>query len=108
MTGNVKVLVLQLCPTLCSPMGRSPPGSSVHGILQAKNPGVGSLSLLQEIFPIQGSNPGPPAWQAGSLPAELPWKPHDLGQSQTVHLAVVNSNSFRVCQASWDTAEAYS
>ena len=73
-----------------------------------KNPGVGSLSLLQEIFPTQGSNPGPPAWQAGSLPAELPWKPHDLGQSQTVHLAMINSNSFRVCQASWDTAEGYS
>ena len=26
----------QSCPTLCDPMGRSPPGSSVHGILQAK------------------------------------------------------------------------
>ena len=27
---------LQLCPTLCDPMGGSPPGSSVHGILQAR------------------------------------------------------------------------
>ena len=27
---------LQLCPTLCNPMDHSPPGSSVHGILQAK------------------------------------------------------------------------
>ena len=26
---------LQLCPTLCDPMDCSPPGSSVHGILQA-------------------------------------------------------------------------
>ena len=26
----------QLCPTLCSPMDCSPPGSSVHGILQAR------------------------------------------------------------------------
>ena len=25
---------LQLCPTLCDPMDYSPPGSSVHGILQ--------------------------------------------------------------------------
>ena len=24
------------CPTLCDPMNRSPPGSSVHGILQAR------------------------------------------------------------------------
>ena len=28
--------VLQSCPTLCNPMGCSPPGSSVHGILQAR------------------------------------------------------------------------
>ena len=28
--------LLQLCPTLCDPMDRSPPGSSVQGILQAR------------------------------------------------------------------------
>ena len=28
--------VAQLCPTLCNPVGCSPPGSSVHGILQAR------------------------------------------------------------------------
>ena len=27
---------LQLCPTLCDPMDCSPPGSPVHGILQAR------------------------------------------------------------------------
>ena len=27
---------LQLCPTLCDPMDSSPPGSSVHGTLQAR------------------------------------------------------------------------
>ena len=26
----------QLCPTLCNPMGCSPPGFSVHGISQAR------------------------------------------------------------------------
>ena len=31
-----KVLVAQLCPTLFDPMNCSPPGSSVHGILQAR------------------------------------------------------------------------
>ena len=30
-----KVLITQSCPTLCDPMDCSPPGSSVHGILQA-------------------------------------------------------------------------
>ena len=29
-------LVAQSCPTLCDPMDCSPPGSSVHGILQAR------------------------------------------------------------------------
>ena len=28
--------LLQSCMTLCDPMGRSPPGSSVHEILQAR------------------------------------------------------------------------
>ena len=32
----VCVLVSQLCPTLCDPINCSPPGSSVHGILQAR------------------------------------------------------------------------
>ena len=30
------VFVAQSCPTLCDPMDCSPPGSSVHGILQAR------------------------------------------------------------------------
>ena len=33
---KVKVLVAQSCPTLCSPMDYSSPGSSVHGVLQAR------------------------------------------------------------------------
>ena len=33
---RVKVLVTQLCPTLCDPMDCRPLGSSVHGILQAR------------------------------------------------------------------------
>ena len=35
-----------------------------------KNTGVGSLSLLQGIFPAQGLNPGSPALQADSLLSE--------------------------------------
>ena len=33
---KVRVWVAQLCPTLCDPMDSSPPGSSVHGIVQAR------------------------------------------------------------------------
>ena len=35
-TTSKKVLVTQLCPTLCDTMDCSPPGSSVHRILQAR------------------------------------------------------------------------
>ena len=33
---RVRAQSLQSCPTLCNPMDYSPPGSSVHGILQAR------------------------------------------------------------------------
>ena len=56
----VLCLVIQSCPALCNPMDCSLPGSSVHGDSPDKNTGVGSLSLLQGIFPTQGSNPGLP------------------------------------------------
>ena len=32
----MRAVSLQLCPTLCNSMDCSPPGSSVHGILEAK------------------------------------------------------------------------
>ena len=34
--GEVKVLIAQLCPTLCNSMDCSPPGTSAHGILKAR------------------------------------------------------------------------
>ena len=50
-------LVVRSCPTLCSSVDHSPPGSSVHEILPGKNTGVGCHALPQGIFPTQGSNP---------------------------------------------------
>ena len=55
---SLKVLVTQLCPTLCDPMDCSPPGSSVHGSSPGKNTGMDSHSLLQGMFPAQGLNLG--------------------------------------------------
>ena len=54
---NVKILVTQLCAILCKPMDCSLPGSSVHGIFQARILGVRCHFLLLEIFQIQGLNP---------------------------------------------------
>ena len=45
---------LQSCPTLCDPMDCSPPGSSVHGIFQARI--LEWVAFLWGIFPAQGSN----------------------------------------------------
>ena len=49
----LKLLVEQSCPTLCDPMDGGPPGSSVHGILQAR-------TIVWEAFPSPGYllNPG--------------------------------------------------
>ena len=46
------------CPSLCDPMDCSLPGSSLHGIFQARILEWEAIILLQEIFPTQGSNPG--------------------------------------------------
>ena len=43
--------------TLCDPMDCSPPGSSVHGIFQARILERVAIFLLQVIFPTQESNP---------------------------------------------------
>ena len=63
-------LFARLRPTLCDPMDSSPPGSSLHGISQARNfrSGMGCHFLLQGIFSTQGSNPHLLHWQADSLP----------------------------------------
>ena len=53
----VSAQLLESCPALCYPKDCSPPGSSVHGILQARNTGVSCHALLQGIFLTQGSNP---------------------------------------------------
>ena len=61
--------VAQSCPTLCDPVDSSPPGSSVHGILQAR--------ILEWVaFPSPGDLPDPgiearsPALQADALTSE--------------------------------------
>ena len=48
--------VAQLCPILCDSMDCSPPGSSVHGILQARILEWVAILFLQGIFLTQGWN----------------------------------------------------
>ena len=59
----VVVLVTQLCPTLCDIMDYSTPGSSVHGIFQARILEWVAFRFLGDP-PDQGIKPGSPALQA--------------------------------------------
>ena len=61
----VYVLVTQLGLTLCDPMDCSPPGSSVHGIVQQKY-WSGIQFTSPGDLPNPGIEPGYPAVQADS------------------------------------------
>ena len=58
---KVKVLVAPSCPTPCNPMNCSPPGSSVHGTLQAR-----ILEWIAISFSRGSSRPRDPVLQADS------------------------------------------
>ena len=67
---------LQLCPTLCDPIDCSPPGSSSHGVLQARILGWVSISCSRGSLWIR-DQPGSPVAPACRqfLTAEPPGKP---------------------------------
>ena len=75
----MKVLVAQSHPILCNPMDYSLPGSSVHGVLQAR--------ILEWVLPFSppgdlpdpGIEPGSPALQADSLLPEPRGNPKNSG-----------------------------
>ena len=79
--SKVKVKVTQSCLTLCNTMDYSPWSSP------GQNTGVGSLSLLQGIFPTQGSNPGLP--HCGQILYQLSHKGSPLG-SQKVKVKLIS------------------
>ena len=88
---KVKVLVTQSYPTLWDPMDCNPPGSSVHGILQAR--------ILEWVaFPFSRGSSQPrdqtwsPALQADSLPSEPP----DKGVKLSIILKL--SSHFKACE----------
>ena len=67
----MKVLVTQLCVTLCDPMDHSWLGSSVRGILQARILEWVTISFSRGSLP-PGIEPRSPALRANSLLSE-PW-----------------------------------
>ena len=76
---KVKVLVAQSCLTICNPMDCIPPGSSVHGILQAR--------ILEWVaIPFSKGSSQPSNWTQVSyivgrfFTTELPRKPQLKGK----------------------------
>ena len=67
-TGLLTCVRSQLCPVLCDPMDCSLPGSSIHGILQARTLEWVAISSSRGIFLTQRLNPHLLHWQADSLP----------------------------------------
>ena len=66
--------VTHLCLTLCNPFATL--CSSLWNF-PGQNIGLGNLSLLQGIFPTQGSNPGPP--HCRQIPYQLSHKGSPVG-----------------------------
>ena len=84
--GLGQTKLIQSCLTLDNAMDSSLPDSSVHGILQARNIGVGCHVLLQGILWTQGSNPHLRHGQAGSFGEgfQLLYCPLVLGKNQAL------------------------
>ena len=78
------MLCAQSCLPLCDSMDGSPPGSSVHGILQAK--------ILERVaMPSSGDLPGPgikpttlrsPALAGGFFPTSATWEALHIVEAQ--------------------------
>ena len=70
----------QLCLTLCNPMHRSLPGSSVHGILQARILGWVAISSSRDL-PDPGIEPASlmsPAQAGGFFTTGTTWEAHEV------------------------------
>ena len=79
--------LFQSCLTLCDPIDCSPPGSFIHGILQARILEWVAIPFSRGIFLTQGSNLGPPPLQASlvaqtvkNLPAVRETQVRSLGR----------------------------
>ena len=68
-------LVTKLCPTVFNPKDCSPPGSTVHAILQARILQWVAISFSRDL-PDPGIESGSLALQADSLRSEPPGKPN--------------------------------
>ena len=72
-------LIVKLCPTLCGSMDCSPPGSSVHGILQARILEWVAISfsiLFKVVYICQSHSPSSSHPALPTTPTPTPWCPY--------------------------------
>ena len=74
---EVKVLAAQSCSILCNPMDYNPPGSSVHGNLQARILEWVAFPSPRDL-PDPGVEPRSPALQADSILSEQTMMPKNI------------------------------
>ena len=96
-TVKVKVKSFSHVRLFVTPVGCSLPGSSVHGIFQARVLEWGAMAFSQGIFPTQGSNPGLPHCRQTLYPLSHQRSPlHSEGnykQAEKTTLRTGESNS---------------
>ena len=94
-------LFAQSCLTLCNSMGCSPPGSSVHEILQARVLEWVAIHFSRgSSWPI---GPGFPALQSDSLPSEH-WKVTGPASAATYSFPVLRSSASPLGYSLWGSA----
>ena len=79
--------VAQSCPTLCNPKDCSLPGSSVHGIFQARVLEWVAISFSRDL-PNPGIKPGSPALQADVLLSEPPVKTSNYWKKEAANVII--------------------
>ena len=89
---DVRCSVAQLCPTLCDPMNCSPPGSSVHGISQARGLEWVAISFSRGSSQPRDGTCVSCIGQVGSLPLSHLGSPSTLRGSQ-MQVSVAHSVS---------------
>ena len=107
---SITCSVAQSCPTLCDPVDCSPPGSSVHGILQARVLGWVVISSSR------GSSPPRDwthvswvslHWQVGSLPPSHLGRPEDSHKWGQVLGAVISQDCFCEAGQEWKAMKSW-
>ena len=95
-TGSVRAKSLQSCPTLCHPVDHSPPGCSVHEILQARilervvTPSCRGSSWSRDRTHISAS----PALAGRFFTTAPPWKPQIVFTTTMLSLLIYGLRVF--------------